>query len=96
MDLGGSVASVDPFLKVNLAPEILVGLLPHLVCHKIPVLGTILLCVPQLYWDYMDCIGLCENFTIEDCTELKQDCLDWTGIVTNLWTCNRPRNPKNP
>ena len=32
----------------------------------------------------MDCIGLCENFTIEDCTELKQDCLDWTGIVTDF------------
>ena len=42
----------------------------------------------------MDCVGLCKKFTIEDCTELKQDCLDWTGIVTDLWTCNQPRNPK--
>ena len=32
----------------------------------------------------MDCIGLCKKFTIEDCTELKQDCLDWTGIVTDF------------
>ena len=44
----------------------------------------------------MDCAGLYLLFTIEDCTELKQDCLDWTRIETDLWTCNRPCNPKSP
>ena len=43
----------------------------------------------------MDCAGLYWYFTIEDCTELQQDCLDWTGIVTDSWTCNRPLNTKN-
>ena len=31
----------------------------------------------------MDCTGLCKNFTIEYCTELQYDCLDWMGIVTD-------------
>ena len=60
------------------------------------VLGTILLRVPQLCWDWMDCTGLCKNFTIEDCTELQQDCLDCLRIVTDLWPCNRHFNPTNP
>ena len=79
-DLGWSEPCMDPFLKVNLAFAIVVGLLPQVVCHEIPVLGTIPLCVPQLCWDWMDCTGLCKKFTIEDCTELKQDCLDWVGL----------------
>ena len=95
-DLGWSEPSIDPFWKVNLAFAIVVGLLPRVVCHKIPVLGTIPLCVPQLCLDWMDCTGLCKSFTIEDCTELQQDCLDWMRIVTDLWTCNRHFNPKNP
>ena len=44
----------------------------------------------------MDCTGLCKKFTIEDCNELQQDCLDWMRIVTDLCTCNRHLNPKNP
>ena len=44
----------------------------------------------------MDCTGLCKNFTIEDCTELQQDCLDCLRIVTDLWPCNRHFNPTNP
>ena len=44
----------------------------------------------------MDCTGLCKNFTIEDCTELQQDCLDWMRIVTDSWPCNRHLNPTNP
>ena len=92
---GWSRAAMDPILKVNLAPTIILGL-PQVVCHKIPVLCTILLCVPRLGWDWMDCIGLCKNFTIQDYTESKRDCLEWMGIVTDLWTCNKPLNPKNP
>ena len=60
------------------------------------VLGTILLRVTQLCWDWMDCTGLCKTFTIEDCTELQQDCLDWMRIVTDSWPCNRHLNPTNP
>ena len=44
----------------------------------------------------MDCTGLCKTFTIEDCTELQQDCLDWMRIVTDSWPCNRHLNPTNP
>ena len=95
-DLGWSEPCIDPFWKVNLACAIVVGLLPQVVCHEIPVLGTIPLCVPQLCLDWIDCTGLYKNFTIEDCTELQQDCLDWMRIGTDLLTCNRHLNPKNP